>query len=135
MSFCARLTDLQSQLDNVSEKNRILEVDHVTLKESVKVLQNEAVLLNNENKYIRMEFEKVDSDLKCTRDLVEEMNGKITGLKTKVKNANDNEFLLQDKVIKLIGILKRECFQTKLFTGPKYSSSENNLLTFIRCIR
>ncbi|XP_066935661.1 kinesin-like protein KIF15 isoform X3 [Clytia hemisphaerica] len=94
-------TELQHQLDSVTEQNRVLEVDHATLKESVNVLQNEAVILTNENKHIRMEFEKVDGDLNSTRSMVEEMNTKITDLKKKVKNANDNEFLLHDKLSNL----------------------------------
>lgn len=91
-------TQLQEQLDEVTEQNRILEVDHVTLQESVKTLQTEAVVLSNENKYIKMEFEKVEDDLKSTRSIVTDMNERISDLKTKVKLAGENEDLLQDKV-------------------------------------
>ena len=123
-------TELQQQLDNVTEQNRVLEVDHATLKESVSVLQNEAVILTNENKHIRMEFEKVDGDLNSTRSMVEEMNTKITELKKKVKNANDNEFLLQDKVrftIPLMSCLHDDVMKKSRITysSPALPSLEN----------
>ncbi|XP_057306892.1 kinesin-like protein KIF15 isoform X3 [Hydractinia symbiolongicarpus] len=97
-------TQLRNQLDKVSEQNRILEVDQMTIKESVKLLQSESVVLAAENQHIKTEFETVDRELTATRSVVQNLNSKLGEMNKKLKEAGEKE----NTLIKQVSLLENE---------------------------
>lgn len=91
-------TQLRNQLDKVSEQNRILEVDQMTIKESVKLLQSESVVLAAENQHIKTEFETVDRELTATRSVVQNLNSKLGEMNKKLEEAGEKENTLIKQV-------------------------------------
>ena len=93
---------LRSQVEELREKNRMLEVDHLTVRESLLVLQNETTILTSENKHIKLEFGKIDNELRSTKTLVGALRERLDDLKTKLKEAAVKEDNFKEMVITLV---------------------------------
>ena len=80
----------------------MLEVDHLTVRESLLVLQNETTILTSENKHIKLEFGKIDNELRSTKTLVGALRERLDDLKTKLKEAAVKEDNFKEMVITLV---------------------------------
>ncbi|XP_065071824.1 centromere-associated protein E-like isoform X2 [Rhopilema esculentum] len=92
---------LQIRVDEICERNRVVECDRVTLEQSVKKLQGEACVLNAENKHVRNELEKVEGELTETRKKIGSLSEDYKTINQKLTESESNEKEAKNQVLEL----------------------------------
>lgn len=70
----------------------------MALRESLKRLQAETVVMSTENKHVTHEFDKVGSELRNTKALIKELTSNLSSLKAEVAKVKHSENELKNKV-------------------------------------
>ena len=76
----------------------IFQVDLMTVKETLVMIEGESEVVRTENQHMKDHFKRMENELKQTRDIVTEFNRKLEQLKNEVAEAKRNESVLNDKV-------------------------------------
>ena len=92
---------LQIRVDEISERNRVIECDRISLEQCMKKLQGEACVLAVENKHVRHELERVEGDLVETKKKLVSLNEDYKTINKRLTESESNEKEAKEHVLKL----------------------------------
>ena len=92
---------LQVRVDEMCERNRVVECDRKVLELSMKKLQGEACILSVENKHVRKELEKVEGELAETKTKMLSLSEDYQTINHKLAESQSSEKASKKQVLQL----------------------------------